>query len=66
MDDKEVDARRAMALGFMKRAARDAFRVCAAAAEAEAAKVESGALSVDAPTALRRLASVFIAVSEEE
>lgn len=47
------------ALAFMKRASRDTFKVCADAAESMAVQVESGALPMDAVTALRLLASMF-------
>lgn len=56
----------AVALGFMKRAARDTFKVCAESAENLAVQIESGALSVDSATACRLLASMFITSSQRE
>jgi hypothetical protein len=56
----------AVALGFMKRASRDTFKVCADSAESLAAQIESGALLVDGATACRLLASMFITSSQRE
>jgi len=53
-----------MALEFMKKASRDTFRVCADSAEEMAQHIESGNLPLDAPNALRLLASMFTASSE--
>ena len=53
-----------MALEFMKEASRDTFRVCADSAEEMARHVESGEFPLDAPDALRLLASMFTASSE--
>lgn len=61
-----TDDRRAVALSFMKRASRDTFALCAATAEDIATQVESGALPMDAPTALRLLASMFTASLRRE
>lgn len=47
------------ALAFMKRASRDTFKVCADTAESMAEQVESGALPMDAVTALRLLVNMF-------
>lgn len=54
-----VENRVGTALAFMKRASRDTFKVCADTAESMAEQVESGALPMDAVTALRLLASMF-------
>ena len=47
---------------FMRRA----FLVCAASAEDMAIKVESGELPMDAPTALRMLATMFRSSAEHK
>ena len=57
---------RGVALAFMKRASRDTFALCAKSAEDMAKQVESGALPMDAPTALQLLASMFVASSRRE
>jgi hypothetical protein len=44
MGNLATDDKAAVALGFMKRAARDAFKVCAKSAEDMADQIESGAL----------------------
>lgn len=65
MNDNATDLdKRAVALAFMKRASRDTFNVCADSAERMADQAESGALPIDAPTALRFLASMFRASAE--
>lgn len=61
-----TDDKMAVGLGFMKRASRDTFRVCAETAESMARQVESGALPVDAQTACRMLATMFLASSGRE
>ncbi len=46
-------------LSLLRYAERAIFRICAEAAEEMATKVESGELPMDAPMALRLLASMF-------
>jgi hypothetical protein len=58
MSSTDLDPK-GVALSFLKRAARDTFKVCAESAEAMAAAIEAGDLSLDAPDALRLLASMF-------
>ncbi len=53
-------------LSLLRHAERAIFRICAEAAEDMAAKVESGELPMDAPTALRLLASMFRASEEKQ
>lgn len=60
MGEFATDDRTAVALSFMKRASRDTFNLCAKSAESLAVQVESGAIPMDAPTALRLLASMFV------
>lgn len=59
-----ADDRREVALAFMKRASRDTFNACADSAERMADQAESGALPMDAKTALRFLATMFRASAE--
>jgi hypothetical protein len=66
MTDLATDDRRAVALGFMKRASRDTFKLCAESAEAMAKQVENGELPMDAPTALRFLATLFMGSARRE
>jgi len=61
-----TEDREGVALAFMKRASRDTFRVCAEADEHFATQVESGALLVDAVTALRLLATMFTTSAGKE
>ena len=65
MDSTDRDPT-AVALGFMRRASRDTFKVCAASAENLAVQIESGALPMDGATACRLLASMFITSSQRE
>ena len=55
----------AAALEFMKKAGREVFALCAEAAESMACAVERGDLPMDAPTALRVLASMFVASAKK-
>jgi hypothetical protein len=58
---------RGVALTFMKRASRDTFALCAKSAEDMAKQVEIGVLPpMDAVTALRLLASMFVASARRE
>ena len=66
MSDEPPPASMGVALAFMKRASRDTFALCAKSAEDMAKQVESGALPMDAATALRLLASMFVASSRRE
>jgi hypothetical protein len=58
-DNLATDDRKAVALSFMERAARDAFKLCAITAEDLAQQIEAGALPMDGPTACRMLAHMF-------
>jgi hypothetical protein len=59
MGDLATDDRQAVALAMLKRAARDAFALCADQADAMAADLEKAAPWMDAPAALRLLATMF-------
>lgn len=66
MAAQPTDDRQGVALAFMKRASRDTFKMCAESAEKMAVEIESGALPIDAPNALRLLASMFLGSARRE
>jgi hypothetical protein len=66
MTDLATDDRKAVALAMMKRAARDAFKLCAITAEDLAQQIEAGALPIDGAAACRLLAHMFTVSAERE
>lgn len=55
----ELTPKEAMAVNFMKSAARDAFRLCARSAEDLADSIEKDATPLDGASACRLLAAMF-------